>query len=150
MLDRVNSVPVIKYDFPFELMQWFANLVDTLNEVITEIENTNLVMTQMAPNTTQLIALNTAYIPTNAALVSFQLPAVSASDVSNTVEITGEGAGGWILLTSAGQTIKLPLTNASATTSVASANRYDSIKIKLVDATTWVIVYSQTTGFVIV
>lgn len=75
------------------------------------------------------LAINNGYITTNAALVTLTLPAISA--VGAIVEVTGEGAGGWLIAQNAGQTIQFG--NLTSTVgvggSVASTNQWDSIKI---------------------
>ena len=38
-LDRVDAAPISNSDFPFEFNQWLANTVDTLNEIINDIQN---------------------------------------------------------------------------------------------------------------
>lgn len=151
LLDRVNASPIANSDFPWEFNQWIANLVDTLNEVIDAIQN-NIVTTSLIANTVSSVDVttNTTYIPTNTLLTSFQLPDVTSDDIGSVVGISGFGAGGWSILTGAGQTIKIASSGASAGTSVSSSSRYDSINITLVDATTWIAVSTQTTGFVIV
>lgn len=151
ILDRINTVPVMGYDFPFELFQWMANLVDTLNEVISDIEE-NLISTELTPSNVAAvnITVNTLYIPTNTVQTIYTLPATTANDIGSVVEISGLGSGGWKLLTAAGQTIKVASVNASANTSITSAHQYDSIKIILIDANTWNTLTSETTGFTIV
>jgi hypothetical protein len=59
-LDRVDSAPISNSDFPFEFNQWLANTVDTLNEVIIDIQNALTIF--VAPNYTasQIMAMFTA------------------------------------------------------------------------------------------
>lgn len=38
-LDRIDAAPIQTSDFPFEFNQWLANTVDTLNEVISDLQN---------------------------------------------------------------------------------------------------------------
>ncbi len=147
-LDRVDSVPVINSGFDTQLMQWFFVLVDTLNENISDIQNA-IMSTNVVTGITQDVEINSTYIPGNVALTTFQLP--DKAVVGSKVAIAGNGAGGWILLTGAGQTIKIASVGSSASVSVASSSRYDSIEIICVVAdTTWVALSAQTTGFVIV
>ena len=49
-LDRVNSSPLFNEEFSFEFRQWISNTVDTLNEVIGDIESALDVF--IAPNYT--------------------------------------------------------------------------------------------------
>ena len=147
-LDRVDSAPMLSDEFSFEFGSWVSLLVDTLNEDINDIQGA-ISSTSAVTGTTQDVEINSNYTPTNAALTTFQLPDMAA--VGSNVSIAGAGAGGWILLTGAGQTIELPEVPASATVSVASSGQYDSISIRCVVAdTTWVVMSMSTTGFVIV
>lgn len=150
-LDKVNTAPIINDDFSYEFKQWVANTIDTLNEVIGDIQSA-LTSTEIIGASVTLFnaVVDSTYIPTGGALTSFQLPATTVDDIGSTIEIAGQGAGGWKLLTAVGQTIKVGDVGGSANTSVASSNRYDSIKIILVDANTWITLSTQTTGFVIV
>lgn len=151
-LDRVNSAPLLNSDFTFEFQQWVSNTVDTINEIISDIESSSITSKEVISNSVSSVVavVNSLYIPTNAVLTSFQLPATTAEDIGSIIEIAGQGAGGWRLLTNVGQTIQIRDVGAAANTSVTSSNRYDSIKIILVAASTWITLSTQTTGFVIV
>ena len=62
------------------------------------------------------------------------------------VSIVGFGAGGWILRPGGGQTIQI--LDATATTSIASAETYDCISVLcVISGTTWVAFSSTTTAF---
>lgn len=147
-LDRIDSVPVRDNEFDFEFTQWLSVLVDTLNEVISDIQggiNSDYVIT----TTTQAADLNSNYIIGNVAQTTITLPATAP--VGSRVMVAGLGAGGWVLVPGTGQTIKVASVGASAAVSITSATRYDSISIICVQAnTTWIAVSAQTTGFVIV
>ncbi len=146
-LDPIDSV-LLDEEFDAEYQQWLWVLVDTLNENILDIQGA-IVSTEAITLATQAVVVDSIYIPTNAAQTVFTLP--NQMLVGNTVEIDGQGAGGWKLLTGAGQTIKVASVGGSAGTSITSASRYDSIKIIcVVENTTWIVVSAQTTGFVIV
>jgi len=120
---RVNAAPISNSDFPYDFNQWLAVLVD--------------------------ISVNSMYTPTNTSQTVFQLP--KTMEVGATVGIAGFGSGGWKLLTGMGQTIKIADVGASASTSVTSASRYDSIVIRCVEKNlTWITISTQTTGFTIV
>lgn len=148
VLDKVDAAPIYDLKFTVEFNQWIANLVDTLNEDISDINNVVMSLS-VVTGIAQTVDLNTRYIPTNVALTTFQLP--NLAQVGERVTIAGQGAGGWILLTGLGQTIQIADVGASAGTSVASASRYDSIEIIcVVENTTWITLSTQTTGFVIV
>ncbi len=150
-LDRVDSVPIIGIEMDTQFLQWHWVLVDTLNEDISDIQSA-IMSSNVVTGIAQTVEINSRYIPTNVALTTFQLPANAA--VGTRVTIAGQGAGGWILLTdltSGLQTIEIGDVGMSATTSVASSSRYDSIEILCVLAnTTWITLSTQTTGFVIV
>ena len=147
-LDRVDSAPIQNSKFDMEFTQWLGVLVETLNEDIIDIQNSILSRTAVV-GITQNVDVNSVYIPTNVALTTFQLPNLAA--VGTQVVIAGQGAGGWSLLTAAGQTIELADTGSTANTSVSSSSRYDSINIMcVVENLTWITLSTQTTGFVIV
>jgi len=77
----------------------------------------------------QVISVDNGYIPTNAALTEFTLPAVAA--VGDEIEIVGEGLAGWSILQLAGQSIRFG--NLSTTVGVAgklnSTGRYDTVRL---------------------
>ena len=150
LLDRINTATVINDDFTFEFTQWVANTVDTLNEIINSIEPT-LVSFEITPNTVSAVNVttNSTYVPTKSTQTVYTLPTTTADDIGSTVEIIGSGSGGWQILSN-GSTIQVSSVPATASTSITSANQYDTIKIRLVSATNWVTVSSETTGFTIV
>jgi hypothetical protein len=151
-LDRIDSAPITNSTFPAEFLQWIWVLIDSLNENIADIEGAALSTTVIQPSTlafTQTVEVNSLYIPTNTLVTTFQLPVMCVP--GNRVTIAGQGSGGWIMLTGAGQTIQIADVGATATTSVASSSRYDSIELVCVlENTTWITLSTQTTGFVIV
>ena len=59
-LDKVNTVPIINTDFPYEFVQWLSNTVDTLNEVISDVEVGFNLLTAPSYTTTQISSLFTA------------------------------------------------------------------------------------------
>ena len=145
-LERIDGVPLAgNDDLTFEIQRWMVLLVDTLNTILETIEPL-LIDPIVVTDTSQDVHSNTKYIPTNAALTSFQLP--DTCEVGDVVEIVGQGAGGWSLLVGTGQTIKLAA--SSAAVSIASAERYDAISITcVVQDTTWVVTSYVSTGLVI-
>lgn len=146
-LERIDSVPLQgNEDLTLEIQRWMVTLVDTLNTVIATIEPF-LYDPITITGTSQDASVNTRYIPTNAGLTSIQLPATCS--VGDVISIRGEGAGGWSLLTAAGQTIKFQ--GSSAGTSIASANRYDSIDVTcVVQDTVWIVNAFVSTGLIII
>jgi hypothetical protein len=147
-LDRIDAAPIINSNFDTQFLQWLWVLVDSLNESLNDIQNA-IMSTDVVTDTAQEVEVNSLYIPTNVALTTFQLP--DDALVGSRVTIAGNGSGGWILLTGAGQTIEIGDVGLSASTSVASSSQYDSIEIICVEEdTTWITLSTQTTGFVIV
>ena len=59
-LDRVNSVPIINAGFSFELTQWFANTVDTINEIVGDTEDAFNLFSVPNYTTTQINDMHTA------------------------------------------------------------------------------------------
>lgn len=75
------------------------------------------------------MAIDNGYIPTNAGLTTLTLPAVAT--VGDYIEITGEGAGGWIIAQNAGQSINFGnlVTTVGVGGSLASTNQWDSVRL---------------------
>lgn len=144
-LERVDSAPLETENFGFEFTSWIAVFIDTLNETLRQVEEV-IISREVTPVMDITGVINSAYIIGNPATTTITLPAIAP--VGSVVEVVGQGAGGWILVPAAGQTIKVVA--ASASVSVASTNRYDCLSIICVVAnTTWVTRSSQTGGFVI-
>ncbi len=151
LLNRVNSAPLMNNDFPYEFNQWVFNTIDALNENFDAIDNVIISQTLIPSATTAVdVDTNSLYIASAATLTTFQLPEVTAEDIGSIVEITGFGAGGWTLLAGTGAVIQVPTGTPTSGTSISSSSQYDSIRIILVDATTWNTLSKETTGFVIV
>lgn len=99
----------------------------------------------------QNLAPNQNYIANRGTLITFALPTVAA--VGTIIEIIGQGAGGWIISQGAGQQI---IAGSSATTSgatgtLASTNRYDTIRLMCVGANAiFQVLSGVTTGYTIV
>lgn len=144
-LDRINAAPLANESFSFEFNTWVSILVDTMNEILQQIEDSS-VSRETSSATAVNAENNTQYVVGNAALTTYDCPATC--EVGDIIEIVGQGAGGWVLRPAVGQTIKVVA--SSAGTSIASTNRYDCISIVCVVAnTTWVTRNSQTAGFTI-
>jgi hypothetical protein len=147
-LTRVDSTPVQGNDFTADFRSWLSNMVSTINSDL-ELISGAIVSTTTITDTTQTADVNSSYIVGNALQTTVTLPALAT--VGSIVTIVGQGAGGWVLAPSSGQTIKVSSVPASATTSITSANQYDTISvICVVQDTTWNTLYSETTGFTIV
>jgi hypothetical protein len=152
-LDRIDAVPISYNDFKFEFNNWLSVLVDTLNEVLMDLEGA-ILSTEIITGTTQAAQLNSLYIASNAAPVVFQLPETIANNIGSRITIVGIGSGGWQVLTNVTQippqTIQIADVGATATTSVTSTSPFDSMELILAGTSTWTTLSAQTTGFVIV
>jgi hypothetical protein len=78
---------------------------------------------------TQAIAVNNSYTANNAGLVTLTLPAASA--YGSVVEISGKGAGGWLIAQNAGNMI---IFGSSSSTpgiggSIASTGQFDTVRL---------------------
>lgn len=99
----------------------------------------------------QNLSPNQNYIANRATLITFSLPA--AAPIGSIIEIAGLGAGGWIINQGAGQQILIgsSATTSGATGTLASTNRYDTIRLMCVTANTiFTVLSGVTTGFTIV
>ena len=88
--------------------------------------------------TSATMAVNSGYLPNNVGLVTLTLP--TSSVVGDEIAISGQGAGGWIIAQGAGQQVQVGATASTlgAGGSVASSNRYDSIRLVcMVASTLW-------------
>lgn len=150
LLDKIDAAPIANSEFDYQFLQWLWVLVDSLNENLNDIQfavnSTNIIT-----GTTQAGQINSSYIVTNALLTTIVLP--ERSPVGSRMTIAGFGAGGWRLevFPASGQEIQLAEVPATATASISSSSRYDSIDIICVEENlTWITLSTQTTGFVIV
>lgn len=147
-LERLSSAPVQQDEFSFAFESWTSVLVDTLNEVIQDLENILFLKQELIAPTVALTAeVGATYIIGNDLLTTITLP--SDAPQGAVVRIIGKGAAGWTLLPGATQTIEVA--GSTAATSVSSSSRYDCICVEVVTTnTTWVTTSSETSGFVIV
>ena len=146
LVERIDSVPLQGNEqLTFEIQRWMATLVDTLNTIFETIEPLLLEPIVIA-DTTYTANINSSYINSNALATTITLPLVAP--IFSRVKIAGLGAGGWIVAPAVGQTIKFQASSAS--TSVASAERYDACEFQcIVDSTTWEVTSYSSTGLVI-
>jgi hypothetical protein len=70
---------------------------------------------------------NNGYSANNAGLVTLNMPATAA--VGDEFTIQGQGAGGWLLRMNTGQTANFGASPTTVAGSLASTNRYDSVKL---------------------
>jgi hypothetical protein len=100
--------------------------------------------------TSQSAAVNNGYIANNASLVTVTLPSTAA--VGDIVEVVGSGAGGWKIAQNASQEIKWDAggvdgsneTTAGTGGSLASTDRYDSVRVQCIGSNnTWVVVWAK-------
>lgn len=127
--------------------------IGTTAIIFTQYSTANVSFTWVSVTaTSQQMAVNNGYITNNAGLVTVTLPATSV--VGDTLAVVGLGAGGWLIAQNAGQIIHIG--SVASTTgvggSVASTNRYDSLRLVCVVASTeWSLVGApQSAGLTIV
>ena len=77
------------------------------------------------------------YVANLGTLLTFNLPTPS---LGATIEITGLGAGGWIVQCASTHTIRMGSIVSAATGTAASTNQYDTVRIVGVSTTQWHIV----------
>jgi hypothetical protein len=77
----------------------------------------------------QAIAVNNSYTANNAGLVTLTLPAASA--YGSVVEVSGKGAGGWLIAQNAGNTIVFGSSSSTPGIggSVASTGQFDTVRL---------------------
>lgn len=56
-LERVDSAPLVNEKFTFPMMQWFSNIVDSLNETIAQVEGRINTIVVPGYTTTQITAM---------------------------------------------------------------------------------------------
>lgn len=86
------------------------------------------------------MAVNNAYSVNNAGLVTLTLPSTAA--FGSIIQVSGYGAGGWLIAQNSGQTIHFGAVNTTtgAGGSLASTNRYDQVTLVCAVANTdWVV-----------
>jgi hypothetical protein len=59
-LDRIDSAPIVSQDFDPQFLQWLWVLIDTLNEIINDVEESFNFLTAPNLTATQIAAMNTA------------------------------------------------------------------------------------------
>lgn len=92
------------------------------------VATTNVGTTWVDQTTTPVsIVANTGYIANNAGLVTLNMPATAAVGAEFT--ICGQGAGGWLLQMNTGQVANLGSSPTTSAGSLASTNRYDTVKL---------------------
>lgn len=93
--------------------------------------------------TTQTAAINNGYITNNAALVTVTLPTTAA--VGSIVYVAGQGAGGWKIAQSSGQTVNFGnvVTTSGATGFLSSTNQFDVVQLLCITANTQFTVLSS-------
>jgi hypothetical protein len=68
-LDRVDAAPISNSEFPFEFNQWLANTVDSLNEVINDIQNALTFLTSPNYTAAQISAFFTGGMLSNGVIL---------------------------------------------------------------------------------
>lgn len=59
-LDRIDSVPIINSDIDTQLLQWLWVLVDSLNENISDIQNSLNLLTAMSYTAAEIATLESS------------------------------------------------------------------------------------------
>lgn len=59
-LDRIDAAPIMNVDFDPQFLQWLWVLVDTLNENLSDIQNSFNLLTAMSYTATQINDMNVA------------------------------------------------------------------------------------------
>src|SRR6266487_2052360 len=85
---------------------------------------------------------NTSYSANNGGLTTLNMPATAA--FGDLFEVAGQGAGGWLVRMNAGQTANLNGTPTTVAGSLASTNRYNTIKLVCTVANTTFTVLSSS------
>jgi len=123
----------------------------TLQQLLTLFQTTGTIPYTEVIGVSQLMSQNNGYTSSNALLVTFTLPVLAA--YGTRIEITGKGAGGWLIAQNAGQQIQIGSTASTVGVagSVASSNQWDSLTLVCVTANTlWVALGgAQSAGLII-
>jgi len=99
--------------------------------------------------TTQTGVAGAAYIPTNGALTTIDLPATC--NPGDMIAVQGQGSGMWTIQANTGQTIHIGSSASSVAGTVSAANQYDAITLVCIVADTdWAMYGPVSSGFVIV
>ncbi len=95
--------------------------------------NSSFVWT-VVTSSTQTMVNNRGYITNSGSLVTLALP--TTSEVGSTLEIAGQGVGGWLIAQGTGQSIHIGHTQSTpgGAGSVSSTDRYDSLKLVCITA----------------
>ncbi len=102
---------------------------------------------QVATSGTMVVDSN--YVINSASPVTLTLPTTAA--FGSTFQVTGKGAGGWIIAQNTGQQINFgnTPTTSGATGSLASTNRYDSVTFVCVTPDTEFVVYASIGNIIV-
>lgn len=109
------------------------------------------VTTTVVSGASQNLSPNNNYIASHATILTFALPTTAA--VGTIIEIIGQGAGGWVITQGAGQQIIVGSSSSTvgAPGSIASTNRYDTVRLMCVGANNlFQVIGGVTSGFTIV
>ena len=88
------------------------------------------------------MAVNTAYVNTNATLVTYTLP--TTAPLGSIFGIVGKGAGGWTIAEATGQTIHFGnVTTTASSGTLASSNAFDVVWLVATVANTTFTVYGS-------
>ncbi len=68
-LDRIDSAPIINSDFDAQFLQWLWVLVDSLNENISDIQDSFNLLTAMSYTATQIASMESDGLLSNGVLL---------------------------------------------------------------------------------
>ena len=93
--------------------------------------------------TSQATLMGQGYVPNNAGLVTLTLPATAIR--GKELSVCGKGAGGWLLAQNSSQVIHFGVTSTTTgvTGSLASTQRYDTVRILCVTTNTTFVVLNS-------
>lgn len=120
---------------------------DPINFAQYEISSSSFIWTTIT-GTTQLAVAENGYVVGNANQTTITLPATAA--VGSVVSIRGYGAAGWILSAYTGHTIIFGNTSSSLGGSLTSTNRYDTVDVTcLIASSVWTVNSVQSSGLIV-
>lgn len=120
-----------------DTLLYICTMTGTISTAVwTQITNNSSGSNWVSVTTTPFaMATNQGYINNNAGAAVLTLP--TTAKVGDTLRLMGNGAGGWTISYTTGQSIIIGSSTSTVTTgSVASTNRYDSLSLICVVANT--------------
>lgn len=118
---------------PSTFLKVASNLSDVANQ---STAYSNIMPTTVTTAATATLTNNSKHIANRATIVTYTLPVTSP--IGSEINIAGLGAGGWIVDQNSGQSIHVGsvTTTVGVGGSIASTNRYDSVRLMTIVADT--------------